>query len=132
MEDCVFCQIVAGQIPCHKVWEDEDFLAFLNIHPLDVGHTLVVPKKHCRWVWDLPSPACRQASGRQEVGNFSEYFQTVKKIALLLKEKLGAEWIEMNVVGTDIPHAHVHLIPHCQKRNLIAKDFKTILEKIKN
>lgn len=118
MINCVFCQIVAGQIPCHKVWEDEDFLAFLDIKPFDAGHTLVVPKKHCRWVW--------------EVENFSEYFQTVKKIALLLKEKLGAEWIEMNVVGTDILHAHVHLIPHCQKRNLIAKDFKTILGKIKN
>jgi histidine triad (HIT) family protein len=98
MEDCIFCKIVAGEIPCYKVWEDENFLAFLDIHPVSAGHTLVIPKKHFRWVWDIE--------------NYSEYWEKVRQVARLLKEKLGAEWIQVSIMGIDIPHAHVHLIPH--------------------
>ena len=54
MNDCVFCQIAAGKIPCFKIYEEEGFLAFLDINPWVEGHTLVIPKKHYRWVWDMP------------------------------------------------------------------------------
>lgn len=98
MEDCIFCKIIAGELPCHKIWEDENFLAFLDINPLDSGHTLVIPRKHLRWVW--------------EVENFGEYFEKVKEVAKLLENKLKPEWIEIKVMGNLIPHAHVHLVPH--------------------
>jgi len=117
MEDCVFCQIVAGKIPCYKIYEDSEFLAFLDIHPVSAGHTLVIPKKHFRWVW--------------EVKNYNAYFGKVREMALLLKEKLRAEWVQMGVMGIDIPHAHVHLIPHYQEQESKQRDLKEIVEKIK-
>ena len=55
MQECIFCQIVAGKLPSYKVYEDEEFLAFLDIFPKSTGHTLVIPKKHVEWVWDLPA-----------------------------------------------------------------------------
>ncbi|MFH1833331.1 MAG: HIT domain-containing protein [Candidatus Levyibacteriota bacterium] len=115
MTGCVFCKIVKSELPSYKVYEDKDFLAFLDINPFGVGHTLVIPKKHYEWVW--------------EVENYSEYFQKVKEIALLLKEKLGADWIQMGVIGIDVPHAHVHLTPHYKKPPKFAtKDFTKIAE----
>lgn len=104
MEDCIFCKIVKGEIPSQKVWEDENYLAFLDIHPLALGHTLVIPKKHYQWIWDLPT-------GRQVFPNFCGYMEKVREVALLLKEKFQADWIEVKVMGLDVPHAHVHLIP---------------------
>lgn len=97
MKDCIFCKIAKGKIPANKIWEDENYLAFLDIKPVAPGHALVVPKKHFRWIW--------------EVKDYEEYFRKVREVALLLKEKNKAEWIEVRVIGTDIPHAHVHLIP---------------------
>lgn len=97
MKSCIFCKIVAGEIPCQKVWEDENFLAFLDIKPEAEGHTLLIPKKHSASVW--------------EVEDYDEYFKKVKEVAFLLKEKYRAKRIEMKVIGTDVPHAHVHLIP---------------------
>lgn len=105
MEDCLFCKIAQGKIPTNKVWEDDNYLAFLDIKPLAPGHSLVIPKKHFRWVWDLPV-------GKASVPNFGGYMEKVREVALLLKEKYQAEWVEVKVIGTDVPHAHVHLIPH--------------------
>ena len=68
--DCIFCKIVAGEIPSHKVYEDSDYLAFLDIRPLNPGHTLVVPKKHYRWVWDDP--------------DIGKYYQAVGRVANLV------------------------------------------------
>ncbi len=81
MKDCIFCKIVRGEIPCHKIYEDDGFLAFLDINPQSPGHTQVIPKKHYRWVWDLP-PA--RAGGAQAgvPGNIGDYFGVVQKIAL--------------------------------------------------
>ncbi|MGB9637203.1 MAG: HIT family protein [Microgenomates group bacterium] len=103
MEECIFCKIAAGEIPSYKVWEEDNFLAFLDIHPVAAGHTLVIPKKHFRWVW--------------EVEDYGGYWEKVKEVALLLKRKLGADWIQVEVMGIDIPHAHVHLIPHFEDKN---------------
>lgn len=118
MEDCVFCKIVAGEIPSYKVWEDKNFLAFLDIHPLSPGHTLVIPKKHFRWVWD--------------VEDYCEYFEKVREVAMLLKNKLGADWVQMNVMGNDVSHAHVHLIPHYPKGEIKSLDFSEVLQKIRD
>jgi histidine triad (HIT) family protein len=97
MEDCIFCKIANGEIPSHKVYEDKNFLAFLDVNPLNPGHTLVIPKKHYRWVWDLP--------------NIGECFEFSKRIAKALQKAMETEWIVCDVAGMGIPHVHVHLVP---------------------
>jgi len=97
MDDCIFCKIINGKIPCHKVYEDEDFFAFLDIRPLNPGHTLVIPKKHYRWVWDVP--------------NIDEYYKTVSKIANVMKKAFNTDYVVSMVFGQEVPHAHVWLIP---------------------
>jgi len=97
MEDCIFCKIVEGKIPSYKVYENKDFLAFLDINPLNPGHTLVVTKKHYRWLWDLP--------------NIGECFEFVQKIAKTLQKTMNTEWIVCDVAGMGVPHVHIHLVP---------------------
>lgn len=98
MTDCIFCKIAKKEIPGQIVWEDENFLAFLDINPVSKGHTLVIPKKHYRWVWEV-----------EELGN---YFEKVKIVKKLIDEKFRPSFVEMKVFGLDVDHAHVHLIPH--------------------
>ena len=96
-EDCIFCKIVASKIPCQKIYEDKDFLAFLDINPRSPGHALVIPKKHYRWVWDVP--------------NAGKYFEVVKKVALAQKKSFNVDKIISKIVGEDVPHAHVWIYP---------------------
>ncbi len=97
MENCIFCNIVKGEIPCHKVYEDKNFLAFLDISPLNPGHTLVIPKKHYRWVWDVP--------------NIGEYYSAAGKVANAIRKSMKTEFVVSLVVGEEVPHAHVWLVP---------------------
>ena len=98
-QDSIFTNIIKGEIPCHKVYEDELTFAFLDIHPVQPGHTLVVPKKQIEFVWDLPD------------ADYQALMNTAQKIAIRLKEVLSAPYVGEQVVGVDVPHAHVHLIP---------------------
>lgn len=97
MDDCIFCKIVKGEIPCYKCYEDENFIAFLDINPRNKGHTLVIPKEHHRWVWDYP-----------DIGN---YFEVVKKVEKAIEKAFGTEWVISQVIGDEVPHAHVWLVP---------------------
>jgi histidine triad (HIT) family protein len=97
MKDCVFCKIVNGDLPAYKLYEDEDFLAFLDIEQWVDGHTLVIPKEHHHWVWDVP--------------NIGEYFKVVKKVANHFKENMDIDLVMSVIYGVDVPHAHVHLFP---------------------
>lgn len=97
MNDCIFCQIVKGEIPSYKIYEDEEFLAFLDVFPYTYGHTLVIPKKHVRYVWDYD--------------DLGKYFEVVGKIAKSMREKAEDKIVRSEVVGTDVPHAHIHLLP---------------------
>ena len=97
MEDCVFCKIAKGEIPSYKVYEDEKFIAFLDIKPRNPGHTLVIPKEHFRWVWDVPY--------------LGEYFEVVGKIANAIRKAMQTDWVVSLVLGEEIPHAHVWLVP---------------------
>lgn len=97
MEDCIFCKIAKKEISADIINEDDNFLAFLNINPLNPGHTLIIPKKHYRWIWD--------------VENFGEYLEFSKKVALILKKSMNSEWIVLGVAGNDVLHAHLHLVP---------------------
>lgn len=99
MSDSIFTKIVKGEIPCHKIYEDDKTLAFLDIHPIADGHTLVIPKKQIEFVWDLPDE------------DYRAVMATTKKIALHLREKLDYRYISERIVGIDVPHAHVQLIP---------------------
>ena len=99
MNKTLFEQIIDGTIPCHKVYEDENTLAFLDIHPTQPGHTLVIPKSMAKFVWDL-APA-----------DYSALMLSVQKVAQRLGDTLGTDYVGEKIVGTDIPYAHVHLIP---------------------
>jgi histidine triad (HIT) family protein len=105
MKNCVFCQIVEGKIPCHKIYEDKNFLAFLDIAPFCEGHTLVIPKKHYRWVWDVP--------------NIGYYFFVVKKIVKHYREVFGDEFIASIIWGMLVEHAHVQILPNPRNLSLI-------------
>ena len=115
MKDCVFCKIINKEIPANVVYEDNDYLAFLTIDPLSPGHTLVIPKKHYRWVWDVP--------------NTGEYFEVAKKIALAQRKAFNTDFILSKVVGEDVPHAHIWVFPD---RGVVGdkKDFETNKNKI--
>ncbi|MCA9386195.1 HIT domain-containing protein [Candidatus Dojkabacteria bacterium] len=102
MSDCLFCKIVSGEIPSLKIYEDEKYLAFLDVFPMTKGHTLVIPKKHYAKVWDV-----------KEVG---EYFEIVRKIALEYRVKTGNE-VRSMIYGEQISHAHIHLFPFNGKWN---------------
>ena len=115
--DCIFCKSVKGEIPAEKVYEDENFLAFLDIRPLSPGHTLVISKKHYRWVWDIP--------------NAGAYFEIAKKIALAIKQSFDTEYVFLKIIGEEVPHAHIWLFPNPQKAMGDKNDFKTNAEKIK-
>ena len=95
--NCIFCKIVSGEIPCHKVYEDADFLAFLDINPRTAGHVQVIPKEHVRWVWDV-----------EKIGN---YFEVVRKVAKAEQKAFNTEMIRSQVFGDEVPHAHIWVFP---------------------
>lgn len=97
MENCVFCRIARHELPAHIVYEDDRFMAFLDIRPLSPGHLLVIPKKHYRWVWD--------------VSELPEYFSVVGRVATALRQAFGQDMILSKIVGEEVPHAHVWLYP---------------------
>ncbi len=101
-KDCIFCKIIRGEIPSYKVYEDDKFLAFLDIFPWVEGHTLVIPKKHYRWVWD--------------VENCGEYFKVTTKIANHYKKVFNTEFVMSYIYGYDVTHAHIQLFPDARKK----------------
>ncbi len=111
MDECIFCKIIRGEIPSFKIYEDEDFLAFLDISQFTKGHTIVVPKKHVEFVWDCE--------------NRDRYFEVATKIANHFRS-LGYKYVDSMTFGRLIPHAHIHLIPH----NDDSIDYKKALEGI--
>ncbi|HEY8992828.1 MAG TPA: HIT domain-containing protein [Candidatus Microsaccharimonas sp.] len=99
MQDSIFTKIIKGEIPSNKIYEDDDVIAFLDIHPVMPGHTLVVPKKQVEFVWDLDDET------------YAKLTFTTKKIALHLREVLETEYVGEQIIGVDVPHSHIHLIP---------------------
>ena len=104
MSDCVFCKIAAGEIPCTKVYEDDACLTFMDIGPLADGHTLLIPKKHYEFLYDMPADEVAHL-GRQ-----------LPALAKAVKEAMGAEGINVlqnngRVSGQAVPHVHFHFIP---------------------
>ncbi len=102
MSDCLFCKIVSGDVPAYKIYEDDNYLAFLDIARFTDGHTIVIPKKHYRFIWDMDN-----------VGSFYEF---AVKIANHYRG-LGYEFIDSASFGRLIPHAHYHLVPNKEDGN---------------
>ena len=95
----IFAKIVAGEIPCYKVAENDEFLAFLDIFPLAKGHSLVIPKRETDYIFDIESDA------------YSRLWLFAKKVAQAQKKVISCERIGVAVIGLEVPHAHIHLVP---------------------
>ncbi|HEX7368360.1 MAG TPA: HIT family protein [Candidatus Saccharimonadales bacterium] len=99
MQDSIFTKIIKGEIPCHKVYEDDKTFAFLDIHPIHPGHVLVVPKKQVDLLWDLDDT------------DYQAVMATAKKVAKRIKEVLRPVRVGVHVAGLEVPHVHIHLFP---------------------
>jgi histidine triad (HIT) family protein len=95
----IFSRIVNGEIPCYKVAESADFLAFLDIQPLVLGHTLVIPKKEVDYIFDL------------DKATYLGLHAFAKEVAIKMKSKIDCKRIGTAVIGLEVPHAHIHLVP---------------------
>jgi histidine triad (HIT) family protein len=95
----IFTKIVSGELPCHKILEDENYLAFLEIRPINQGHTLVIPKKETDYVFDI------------EDKELAGLFVFAKKAAAMIKKAIPCKKIGVVVYGLEVPHAHIHLVP---------------------
>ena len=98
-EPSIFTRIIRGEIPCHKIYEDEQVIAFLDISPLSKGHTLVVPKKQIDVLWDLPAD------------DYQHLLKQAQVVARRLQTILPCLRVALMVEGMEVPHAHLHLIP---------------------
>ncbi len=98
-EESIFSKIIAGDIPSYKVYEDDYTLAFLDIYAVISGHALVIPKKQVEFVWDLDD------------ADYHALMSTAQKVARRLRQELAVSYVGEKVIGVDVPHAHVHLIP---------------------
>lgn len=95
----LFSRIVAGEIPCHKVAESEDFLAFLDINPRAVGHTLVIPKQEVDYIFDL------------DADTYAGLWAFARRVAAAVEATVPCRRVGIAVIGLEVPHTHIHLIP---------------------
>jgi len=105
----IFTRIVEGEIPCHKVYEDENYLAFLDINPLQEGHTLVIPKREVNYIFDADDDL------------HAGLWNVAKKIGKAIEKVVPCKRIGITVIGLEVPHAHIHLIP---LKTLFDMDFR--------
>ena len=99
MPDSIFTKIIKGEIPCYKIAEDDRFIAFLDVFPIKKGHTLVVPKAQIDYLFDLNDSL------------LSDLMLFAKKVALKMERAIPCERIGVAVIGLEVPHAHIHLVP---------------------
>ena len=124
----IFTRIINGEIPCYKVAEDANYFAFLDINPLAKGHTLVIPKKEVDYIFDLDDET------------LSGMMVFAKKVAAKIKEATNCRKVAVVVLGLEVAHAHIHLIPinsesdvdfHKEKLKLIPEEFTEIANSLK-
>lgn len=125
----IFTKIVRGEIPSYKVAESEDFYAFLDINPLEKGHTLVIPKKEVDYIFDLQDT------------EFSQLFLFARRVAKAIKKTIPCSKVGVAVIGLEVAHAHIHLVPingvgdldfKREKLSLSSSELKEISESISN
>ncbi len=105
-DDCLFCKIIDKKIPAYIVYEDNNFLGFLDIRPVVKGHSLLIPKEHYEWIHETPDEIIAKA------------FIIVKKLIIKMRKSLSCDYVQVVVVGKDVPHFHIHLIPRRLNDNL--------------
>lgn len=99
MEESIFTKIIKGEIPCHKVYEDDFTLAFMDIHPMTQGHVLVISKRQVDKLWELPDK------------DYLALQATVKEVCKRIEAVLNPGRVGIKVIGIDVPHAHIHVFP---------------------
>ncbi len=123
----IFSKIISGEIPAYKLAENEHFLSFLDVNPLCAGHALVIPKKEVDWIFDM------------EDQDLSQLHIFAKKVALGIKATVPCIKVGVAVIGLEVPHAHIHLVPMNKigdlnfagpRAQFTAEEFKTLAEKI--
>lgn len=124
----IFSRIVAGEIPCHKIAEDDEFFAFLDINPVAVGHTLVIPKKEVDYIFDIDDPM---------LGRMMAF---AKRVARALETAIECKRVGLAVMGLEVPHAHIHLIPitkesdmnfFVKKKEMTQEELAAVAEKVR-
>ncbi len=111
MKNCIFCKIVAGRLPCYKVYEDDLFLAFLDIDPRTKGHSLLIPKKHYRWVYDVPE--------------FEKYWEAVLKLTKAMQRAMSPKFVTYVTHGLEVSHAHIHVLPRTEGETSFVPETKS-------
>lgn len=116
----IFTKIITGEIPCHKVAETEDYLAFLDIRPNTKGHTLVIPKKEIDYLFDLDDEL------------LAGLMLFAKRVAKAIDKTVDCKRVGVGVIGTEVPHAHIHLIPFKEEKqmNIIGPKMKFTQEEL--
>ncbi|MEG1623112.1 MAG: HIT family protein [Alistipes sp.] len=123
----IFTRIIQGEIPCYKVAEDERYFAFLDINPLTIGHTLIVPKQEVDYLFDLDDQT------------LAGMILFAKKIAKRIEQQVSCSRVAVVVLGLEVPHAHIHLIPiknesdvdfHREKLKLTPDEFQKIADQL--
>lgn len=109
MDDCIFCKIIRGEVPIPRIYEDDRIVAFLDIHPINEGHTLVIPKEH---VPDFQ---------RMDDALYVSAMQVAKKIATIVDERLKPKRVGLVIAGWDVPHTHIHVVPMHDYHDITSK-----------
>lgn len=125
----IFSRIIAGEIPCYKVAEDQNFFAFLDINPVAPGHTLVVPKNEVDYIFDIPHD------------EYLQFMAFARKVADAIQAVMPCKRIGVTVIGLEVPHAHIHLLPinnesdmnfFADKKQIPAEEMADIAQRILN
>jgi len=128
MSECIFCKIVKGEIPSYKIWEDDKFYAFLDIHPWTTGHTLLIPKMHHDYLFDYNNK------------DYLEIMLRAKMLASKIKNIVNSKRIGVAVEGFEVNHLHIHLIPMndfgefdpCKAKPATLEELQSMHEKLKH
>lgn len=116
MGDCIFCKIVIGKLPSYKIYENNAFYGFLDIYPRTEGHTLLIPKKHYRWVYDVP--------------DFDLYWRVALKVTKAMQKALRPTFITYVTHGLEVSHAHIHILPRYKETEFVPEIKKIPQEKM--
>ena len=109
MADCIFCKLSTGELPTNKVYEDDKVFAFLDKHPINPGHILVIPKSHVAGFYNL------------ENEDYTSLMLAVKKLAARVNEKLHPKKVGLIIAGWDVPHTHIHIVPMLDYHDITSK-----------
>ncbi|HHX88967.1 MAG TPA: HIT domain-containing protein [Paracoccus sp.] len=110
-QTCLFCRIAAGELPAHKVYEDEHVLAFLDLHPIRPGHTLIIPRAHHVWFEDLPPQLATRV------------MTCAQNLARVMKQSYKLERVGLLYTGIHVPHVHAHVVPMHQPHDVSSQAY---------